>query len=277
MLASRHVVFTALEGTLLNSGSQLSDSAADAIGELSRRHVPLVLASRGTRAQIEPLRTKIEHSHPFITESGGGLFLPDGYFSLRLEGAVRAARYFCIPFAQPYADATAALQEIAAAANASVVGYGQMSPREVARNTGEPLREAERACQREFSERFFFAGETEAATRRFEELARKRKWQVTPGDPFWELRSGNDEANAVRYLMRLYKKATPHTRLRSVGLGSSAEDLPLLSAVDHAVVLPQRGDKFDASLTSHLPNATFVDAPGPVGWGPAVLQILETP
>ena len=46
-----------------------------------------MLLTRGTRAQLELLRRKIEHAHPFITEGGGGLFLPDGYFSLRLEGA----------------------------------------------------------------------------------------------------------------------------------------------------------------------------------------------
>src|SRR5580698_7990268 len=108
MLASHHVIFTAIEGTLLDPGSRRWSSAEEALVEIERRHVPLVLVSGSTRAQLEPLRQKIGHSHPFITENGGGLFIPDGYFSLRLEGGVRIGRYFCVPFAQNYAAATEA-------------------------------------------------------------------------------------------------------------------------------------------------------------------------
>src|SRR5579862_5223369 len=187
MLAPRHIIFTALEGALLDPASKSWGPAADALAEIARRRVPLVLVTSGTRAQLEPLRSKIEHSHPFITESGGGLFLPDGYFSLRLEGASRVARYFCIPFARPYVEAAAAVQEIAAQTGASAVGYAQMTAREIAHNTGQPVREAELERQREFSERFFFAGETPASVERFAEAAAEQKWQAIPGDPFWEL------------------------------------------------------------------------------------------
>ena len=85
-------------------------------------------------------------SHPFVTENGGGLFLPDGYFALHLEGAARVARYFCVPFGRPYAEAAAAVQEIAALADAAAVGYAQMSIREIANNThqSQPLAELDR-------------------------------------------------------------------------------------------------------------------------------------
>ena len=109
---------------------------------------------------------------------------PTGYFLLALEGASRVARYFCVPFGQPYAAATEALAEIAAEARASVVGYSQMSARELAQNTGESLREAELSRDREFSERFFFAGEVAATARRFAEVAKQRGWDAIPGEPF---------------------------------------------------------------------------------------------
>ena len=156
MLPSPHIIFTAIEGSLLDPASRKWSAAEEALVELERRQVPLILVTGGTRAQIEPLRSKLGHTQPFITENGSGLFLPDGYFSMKLDGAVRMARYFCVPFAKDYAAATAALEEIADEAGASVVGFSQMSPREIAGNTGGPLREAELAHQRDFSERFFF-------------------------------------------------------------------------------------------------------------------------
>jgi mannosyl-3-phosphoglycerate phosphatase len=278
MLAPTRVIFTAVEGTLLDSHSpspsQFLSAAAEALEELERRRVPLILASSGTRAELDPLRRKMEHGHPFVTESGGGLFIPDGYFTQHLQGAVRQGRFFCVAFGRPYADAVAATEELAEESGASIVGYSQMTAREISRNTGEPLRQAELARQREFSERFFFAGGTEKIINKFEGEARTLGWDAIPGEPFWELRSGNDEGRALRHLMRLLRDAL-HTRLRAVAIGSSASDLSLLSAADQAVVLPQRGQEFDATLGSRLPKAIRGEASGPAGWNQAVLQAIE--
>jgi mannosyl-3-phosphoglycerate phosphatase len=275
MLPSNRVIFTAVEGSLLDSASASSWSgASEALDEIARRRIPLVLVTSGTRAELEPLREKMEHGHPFITESGGGIFLADGYFSQRLEGAVRVARYFCIPFGRPYAETTAAAEELAEETGANIVGYSQMTARELARNTGQSVRQAELARQREFSERFFFAGDVDAVTADFERKARASKWDVVRGDPFWELHSGNDEARALRHLMGLYR-ASLHTHLHAVAIGSSARDLPLLGAADQAIVLPRRGQEVDPALALKLPKAIHGDAPGPKGWNQAVLIMLE--
>jgi mannosyl-3-phosphoglycerate phosphatase len=277
MLPLRQIIFTVVEDALLGSGPESWTAATDALVELRHRGVPLVLATRGTRAQLDPFRREIEHAHPFLTESGCGLFIPDGYFDLRLEGAERVGRNFRVPFARPYAEAAAALEKIAAQAGASVVGYAQMSAREIARNTGESLHEAEISRQREFSERFFFAGETDKASLRFSEIARQTGWEPIPGDPFWELRSmpADAGASAARYLMRLYRKSL-RLRLRSVGIGSATEDLPLLSAMDSAIVLPRRAGECDAVLTVGLPEATLGETAGPAGWNQAVQDVFRT-
>jgi mannosyl-3-phosphoglycerate phosphatase len=279
MLASHHVIFTTIEGTLLDPGSRRWSSAEEALVEIERRQVPLVLVSGSTRAQLEPLRQKIGHSHPFITENGGGLFIPDGYFSLRLEGGVRIGRYFCVPFAQDYAAATEALEEIAEEAEASVVGFSQMSPREIASNTGESLRDAELAHQHDFSERFFFAGDVSSSQERFIEIAKSKGWQASPfspGQPFWELSSSNGPGRAIKHLMELYR-TSQRRRLRSVGIGSYAEHLALLEAVENPIILPRSGQNFDSTLISALPNAERGEASGPAGWNQAVLELIETP
>ena len=274
MLPPTRVIFSAVEGALLDSKTQSWLAAGEALEELDRRRVPLILVSSGTRAELEPLRRKMEHGHPFITESGGGLFLPDGYFAKHLEGAVRDGRYFAVGLGRPYADAVAASEEIAEESGASIVGYAQMTAREIARNTGESVHQAERARKREFSERFFFAGGSEKVIGRFEREAHKKGWDAVRGEPFWQLHSGNDEGRALRHLMRLLRDSL-HTRLRAVAIGSSARDLSLLTAADHAVALPQRGQEFDPLLSSRLPKAITGEAPGPVGWNQAVLKALE--
>ena len=275
MLAPRQIIFTAVEGALDHPAPRSPSEVFEALQALAHRGVPVVLSSHGTRAQMEPLRRKLQHGHPFLTESGGGLFIPDGYFNLRLEGATRAGRCFCVPFARPHAEAAAALQEIASEAGASVVGFSQLSSREIARNSGASPKEAELSRQREFSEIFFFAGETVKAPRRFSEIARARGWEAIPGDPFWAIRALQMQSGepAPRYLMGIYRKSL-RVRLRSVGIGSQAQDLHLLSATDTAVVLPRRPGEFDEALMSQLPRALRGDQPGPAGWSQAIMKVL---
>lgn len=278
MLAPRQIIFTAVDDVFLQSSGESWETAWDTLQKLARQGIPLVLCTRGTRAQFEPLRRKLQHAHPFLTESGAGLFIPDGYFNLKLEGASRFGRNFCVPFRRPHAEAAAALQEIAEESGASVVGFSQMSPREIARNCGLSAQDAELYRQREFDEIFFFAGETEKITRRFSRVAGEKGWEALPSPPFWQLRSAlkTGGGDAVHYLMSLYRKAL-HGRQRSIGIGNDARDIYLLSATDVAVVQPGRAGKFDEALASRMPRATQAERGGLAGWSEAVTHLLERP
>src|SRR5262249_3674385 len=158
VLRARHLVFTDLDGTLLDHHTYSWAAAKEALAEIDRRRVPLILVTSKTRAELELLRRRMGHTHPFITENGGGIFIPHGYFNLHIEGAHRIAHYHCLSLSRPYAEMVAALEEIASAAGVGVVGFHQMSAREIAQNTGLALREAKLAKQRDFDEPFFFVG-----------------------------------------------------------------------------------------------------------------------
>jgi mannosyl-3-phosphoglycerate phosphatase len=272
MLAPRVIIFTPSD--LVGSPTRAAHPASEALIEIERRNIPLVLSTRGTRAQLEPLRRKLGIGHPFLTEGGGGLFIPDGYFALRLEGARRMGRYFCVPFGRSSLQAGEAVEDIARQARAEVVRYAEMNAREISRNTGMTERDAEGSREREFSERFFFAGNADLAVPSFEKIAGEQNWQIRRSEPLWELSSGNDEGKAVRYLMRLYRDAM-RSRVRSVGIGASVEDLALLAASDQAFILPPSSNGFDEKLVSKLPNATRIDIPGVAGWNQTVLDILS--
>jgi mannosyl-3-phosphoglycerate phosphatase len=278
MLSPRQIVFAAVDGLQNHVSGAVEEATSDALELLARRGIPLVLASRGTRAQFDPLRRKLQQGHPFLTENGAGLFIPDGYFNLHLEGATRFGRNFCVPFARSHSEAAAALPEIAEEAGASIVGFSQMSVREIARNSGLSPREAELFGQREFGEIFFFAGETETVTRRFSQVALEKGWEAVPGDPLWELRGRSKQSggNAVRYLMGVYRKSL-HGRQRSIGIGSDPGDLYLLSATDTAILVPGHSGQLDDELLARLPHAARMERAGPEGWAQAILQALEKP
>ena len=274
MLATSLVLFCEPLDVFPLESRAMNAHLADALHSLERRGVPLVFVSRGTRAEVEFIRRRISNTHPFVSESGGGLFLPEGYFRQRPKDAETLRHYHCISLARPYREACAALEAAAAETKAEVAGFHQMSGREVAENSGLPVRLAELARQREYDEPFFFAGEEARASRRLQEAAARRGWQVRRGKPFWHISSGADVGRAVHRLTELYRVAR-HARVRSVAIGSTIDDLSLLRAAGRAAVLPAAAGLHDEELLERLPSARRIENCGAEGWAAAVMQVLE--
>jgi mannosyl-3-phosphoglycerate phosphatase len=247
--------------------------AEEALEELERRHVPLIFASRGTRMQVEFVRRTLGNRHPFITENGGGLFVPEGYFRQRIPESVSIRHYHCISLARPYAETCVALEETAEEAGVVVVGFHNMSARELAENAGLPPRMADLARLREYDEPFFFAGDPATAERQLAEAARTRGWRVARGERFWHFSAGADVGAAVRRLMELYRAAR-HARLRSVAIGRSRHQFALLAAAGRAIVLPGSDGAFDEELAERLPAARRAGTGGAAGWNAAVMEVL---
>jgi len=271
---ARVVIFADLDGTLLDHHTYSWRAARPALAVLRRRRVPLVLCSSKTRAEMEVLREELGNRHPFITENGGGIFLPRNYFSQDIPGKERVGRYACLALAKPYEEIVGELEEISRQAGAEVIGFHQMTPAQVAARTGLKVRQAELAKRREFDEPFFFAGSQAQAEAKFRRLARRRGLELTRGGRFWHLFAGSDKGRAVRRLIRLYRGAGA-PRLLTVALGDSANDLPMLAAVQHPVLLAKPDGSFDREVVEKLPRVTRGEAPGPQGWNRAVLALLR--
>jgi mannosyl-3-phosphoglycerate phosphatase len=278
LLAPRHLIFTALEGALVDPHTDSFAGAEEALSELDRRKIAFVLLTSRTREEVDPIRRKMGHNHPFVTENGGGIFFPDGYFSLRIPGSVRVARYLSVAQGRPYAEVCEALDDIAEECAVGVAGFHHMSLREIADNTGLRPRSAELARAREFDEPFYFTSADDKAIARFVETARARGFDTRRGPAFWHLSAKCDAARAVRSLAQLFREAT-HIKLRLVGIGGGEGDLPWLRAMDHAVLLP---DLREAAKPSEDPQETpgrtrsivMGDAPGAAGWNKAILDII---
>ena len=273
LLAPHHLIYTALTGALLDPRTGSFAEAGEALSELERRHIALVLVTSRTRDEIEPLRRSMEHSHPFITESGGGIYFPDGYFNIKIPGVERSGRYLCVPFGRPYKEVCEGLDDVAEECGVGVAGFHHMGTREIAENTGLKPRDADLARSREFDEPFFFTSADEQAIARFVATANERGFTARPGQTFWHFSSGCDSARAVRSLTKLFRDAT-RIKLRSVGIGPASEDLPWLRAVDQVVVLGV--PKVDSKVRDPMQadEVASENASGPAGWNASVLNII---
>ena len=155
------VVFTDLDGTLLDHATYSWEPALPALRLLHDRQIPLVCCSSKTRTEIEFYRRLLDNRDPFVTENGGGIFIPEGYFDLSTlpPNLVRIGEpgYVVIRLGAQYQHLRQAVEELRAEGFA-LTGFGDMTVAEVAELTGLPLDQAAMAKERDFDEPFVYSG-----------------------------------------------------------------------------------------------------------------------
>jgi len=74
------VVFTDLDGTLLDLSDYSYQAALPAVRYLQKQGIPIVFCSSKTRAEQAVYQQKLDIDDPFIVENGGAVYLPESYF-----------------------------------------------------------------------------------------------------------------------------------------------------------------------------------------------------
>ncbi|WP_455377343.1 HAD-IIB family hydrolase [Petrachloros mirabilis] len=276
MKNNRHlIIFTDLDGTLLDGHTYGHEAAVEALDAVRSRHIPVILVSSKTRAEIEPLRDRLQLIHPFVVENGGGIVIPRNYFPFPIDGAVVRGDCLVLELGVPYADLRCILAELQQRFGREVRGFGDMTPEEVARHTGLSLSEARLAKEREYDEPFIFSGSSSVLAQLTEEILAKGLRCVS-GGRFFHLMGTQDKGHAVRLLSALYRRQyaeDPDAVVVTAGLGDSPNDLPMLAAVNRPFLVQRPDGSHDGRVS--LPELSFVQAPGPSGWNRAVLSLVE--
>jgi mannosyl-3-phosphoglycerate phosphatase len=261
------VVFTDLDGSLLDAATYRWDAAQPALDLLASHGVPWVMVSSKTRAEMEALRREIGHTHPFVVENGGAAFIPRGYFGREVEGAAHRDGYEVLEWGAPYLHLVEALQRAAARTHCPVVGFHQMSLEQVREATGLAAGPADLARRREYDEPFLAPDEfgVPALLDAIEEAG----FRWTHGGRFHHICGNNDKATAVSALIRLY--ARQYGAVESIGLGDGLNDLPMLLAVDYPVLI--RSER-EPPVQLRNTAARYTERIGPAGWNEAVMEFL---
>jgi mannosyl-3-phosphoglycerate phosphatase len=104
-----------------------------------------------------------------------------------------------------------------------------------------------------------------------QEIYRAGLWH-TQGGRYHHLLGPSDKEVAARQVTRLFERSLGS--VRTVGLGDSLNDLPLLAAVDRALLVKRPDGTYDQRVIDGLPSVRRVPGIGPRGWREAVMEIL---
>ena len=274
--SKRILIFTDLDGTLLDPQDYSFDEALPALEKVRQRKIPLVLCSSKTRAEMEFYQGRLKTDKPFVSENGGALFAPWGYFRQVPKESEKRGRHLVLEFGVPYRIVRERFSMVAARLDLKPIGFGDIEAEEISFLLNLSIAEARLAKEREYDEAFYFPEKpNQEQMRLIEKKFNQHGLRLTTGGKLFHLHGDHDKGEAVRSLIRMYMENCTDEFL-TIGLGDSLNDLSLLKAVDIPVLVKKEDGSYKEELPGELKVHKTSQA-GPRGWNQAVLELLERP
>lgn len=264
----KQIVFTDLDGTLLDPITYSYRRSLVGVKRLKQNGIPIIFCSAKTRTEQEVYRREMEVFHPFIVENGGAVFVPRGYFLLPFEHHKVVDDFLVIELGNSHKEIKKILDKIKKEGHFYFKGFSDMSAEEVALESGLDIGSAKLAKQREYDETVKFevtGDELDSALERIQQTG--LNW--THGGRFYDIIGNNDKGKAVRIVRDLYRRMWGE--IRTIGLGDSLNDLPMLSAVDIPILVQKTDYTWENIDVPHLHR---VEGVGPEGWSRAIQELF---
>lgn len=260
------IIFSDLDGTLLDHHSYSPAPADDYIRNLDHIGIPVIAVTSKTKAETEKLMQAIGGSAVFSTENGAMIHAPSAFFS----SAHNLSDGFALDIGR--SEINAALDTLPSKLRTLISGFGDMSAADVAEATGLSLPDAKNAKAREASEPFTWSG-TDAQMIELETLFHNSGLRIQRGGRFFHLTGKADKADAMRWLIERFREKMPDRKVISIALGDGPNDLAMIEAADYGVIIPNPDG---SGISSDKPSVINARHAGPKGWVDAVQQILAS-
>lgn len=265
------IVFTDLDGTLLQHHDYDWKAAQSAISLLESNQFPLIYNSSKTYAEIKAFSKITNNKHPFICENGSAIAIPKGYFN---QDDTDVCDYQIIFFGKEYKEIISILNNIRHSHSFKFEGFNDMGVDGIVKATNLSAEQAEAASQRVATEPIQWNDSPTALTE-FKQLLKSQGLILQRGGRFYHVMSPVDKADAIRWLVEKYKQYEPDTEWLTVGLGDSQNDVKMLELVNIPVLI-SNPDSQPPIFNNRLENLMQPKSPGPAGWNQAVQSIIQT-
>lgn len=247
------VVFSDLDGTLLDHSDYSWSAAQTALDVLAELGAPVILASSKTAAEIDVLQDALGLTGlPAIVENGAGV---TNLHTQTIEESYKALRKL--------------LDEVPEVLRACFEGFGDMDVARIMALTGLPQKDAGRARERAFSEPGMWHG-TQAAEAEFIKSLAHLGISARRGGRFLTLSFGGTKADRMAEVIAQYKP------LRCIALGDAPNDVEMLETADFGVIVANPHHEalppLEAEKTGRIIRTSKA---GPAGWNEAVLELVD--
>lgn len=245
------VVFSDLDGTLLDHDGYSFEAAKPALADLAQCGIPIVPSTSKTLAELENLSAAIGLSAAAIAENGAAIRFADG----TIDRAISRA------------DILAALSDLPNAIRSCMTCFCDMSVDRIVALTGLDRQSAAQAAAREASEPFLWQGDAAGLADLTARLDADNL-QVTQGGRFFHIVPPRDKAQAMQTMLAQYKRQP-----QSWALGDGPNDVSMLLAADRAALIANH--HLDTqSLLPRQHQLHLTTRQGSAGWRDAIAVFL---
>lgn len=266
---NRLIVFTDLDGTLLDHASYTWTSAKPSLKALASCNYPLIFNSSKTITEMLWLAKQMKLTHSMIAENGAVVAYREPVDDMKSGISID---YKLNYFSKPYKEIIEVITQIRNQFDFKFTGFNDMSVDEIIKWTGLPEYKAIAASLRQATEPVLWT-DTEERLELFRQQLAPHGLKLIRGGRFYHVLSSADKSKAMQWLLEFYRQCSPGDNWLTMGLGDGENDLKMLENVDYPVLV--KNTETVQPDVSHIDNITTTTDTGSKAWNQAVLDVIN--
>lgn len=274
MADKKYLIFTDLDGSLLDHFDYSFEAANDTLQALRQAHIPVICCTSKTSAELIALREVLANEHPFIVENGAAVYIPEGYFTRPLHPGSASHRmqegYDRYAFVRGRHHWQQLIAEQRPHFGEQFTTFQQLGTEGIAESTGLDIGAATLANLREFGEPVLWTGD-ETDRQKFIESLSCAGAKVLQGGRFMHISGECDKGSALNWLVAAYQEeyGGPVT---SIAAGDSDNDVAMLEAADRSIII--RSPVHEPPAIDRTDDIFITVEEGPAGWAEGINRII---
>lgn len=273
MQTRQWLIFTDLDGTLLDHHNYSWQQAEYCLAQLKQQQIPVIANTSKTFAEMCELESQLQLNSPFITENGAAIYIPCDYFPRKVAKGRFIKGYWQKSFTHPKEHWLSLLQQQGRSFVNCYQGFSSLSDTRLAELTGLDKHQCQLAKDRLFAEPLHWTG-TDQQKAEFVAHFEQRGAKVVQGGRFLHLGGKTSKGQAMLWLVEEFQRQRQDQCFTTIALGDSGNDVDMLNCADIAVRIlsPVQAPP---ELNSAKQVYTSKDY-GPQGWADSINHILQS-
>jgi mannosyl-3-phosphoglycerate phosphatase len=248
-----YIVFTDLDGTLLDHYTYSYEGAKTCLEYIKSHNIPLVFVTSKTRVEVEKLIKEISYDISFSVENGAAVFFYNNYKKCNKV------------FGRPIDEIINFYNSIKE--RFGLVNIYEIDEKELSKIVNLPLDKIKYLKMREYSLPFLI--KEGKLFDHLKETVQNAGFKLLKGGRFYHfVGKDQDKGVAVRHIRSILGR-----NRKAIGLGDSENDYDLLKNVDIPIIIRKYNNTYDEKLST-ISNAVKTEQIGPLGWCEAFEKIL---
>lgn len=257
MLNSKQVViFTDLDGTVLNHHNYAYEAVLPLLASLKDKQIPVILNSSKTLSELQIWQSRLHLDTPMIAENGGVIRYQDANgIQTKLIG-------------MPYEQIRSTLTHLREINNWDFEGFGDWTVADVMNHTQLRSSDAVLAKERQVTEPILWQ-DSEAHLNTFKTALAIMGLELKKGGRFYHVMAKHDKADAMHYIENNLEILGLSGEVTTLALGDGQNDQSMLDFADIAIVMPAASGE-----SLKIEGAIYAQTEAPNGWVESIQTAL---